>query len=219
VKLMQFKSYIVGAVTAGLFVVGLAYVRTQLGREWLIDPPLRNAVADVVMEAEVQPAIRAGSTPAELLATRFPSHSHGLVTRFYEVTEALSAKDGFLGKRLAVSTEGNQLIAFLWFRDVKSARRWYHDKLRKDVLEPYLPELARHTIQAAPSNQPIVLLATLTPNPNGVLAAGEPSIVQASFEVLKSSAEASLGSPFGPQKATAAVASRPSSRGFLSKRS
>lgn len=126
-----------------------------------------------------------------------------VMERFSAITKDQPLKkDGYLGSRTAVTEDGRQRMVFVWFKNQASLMKWYDTQAEKEIVRPFFPSLLGKKPKLngeVAANQPVMFVATLTPEFEGKKRLRAAGISKASFEVFASAGPAlALGPTFAP---------------------
>ena len=188
----------VGSFVALALALGLLGVRQGIAA---VPTPEAPKGSDSIVEVfEEQGALHA--SPVNLKAEKMSKISQ-VIERFDAITKDQPVKkDGYLGSRVAVSEDGRQRMVFVWFKNQAAMMNWYENQVEKEVLRPFFPDLMGQKPKLNGSlapNQPVMLVATLSPDFYGKKQLRCVGISHASFEVFASAGPAlALGPTFAP---------------------
>jgi hypothetical protein len=188
----------VASFVALAIALGLLGVRQSIAA---VPAPEATQNSDSIVEVfEEQGALNA--SPINLKEESLSKVSQ-VIERLDGITKnQLIKKDGYLGSRTAISEDGRQRMVFVWFKNQASMLDWYENQVEKEVLRPFFPDLVgkkpKMNGSLAP-NQPVMLVATLSPDFYGKKQLRCVGISKASFEVFASAGPAvALGPTFAP---------------------
>lgn len=187
---MQRNGMLVLSLVAFATAVGLFGVRQSLASE-----PVRKASDESESVADLFP------TQALATRTREVPHSRDQTpgpTRIPDLASGLNYHDdGYLGSRRAMSQDGRQVLTFLWFRNEATMLAWYENRVERQIIHPYFPNLSGQKpvfYGDRDPNRNVMVLATLTPNEQAKSNPLAAPISEATFDVYTATApRTSLG--------------------------